>query len=196
MAHIGSADLAAGLDHIRLSPADVGTVELIVCRPAVDERQVLGQGTLDLKLGLVGDNWSVKPTTSTPDGSPNPDGQLTLMNSRAIALIAGHPGRWALAGDQLYVDFDLSEVSLPAGTRLSIGDAVIEITPKPHRGCAKFSARFGRDALRFVNTGPGIELNLRGRNARVITAGTVRHGETLTRVPTAGLDQVRDRNQA
>ena len=186
MAHITSEDLEAGLDHIRRSPTEVGTLELIVCRPAVDERRVLEQGTLDLALGLVGDNWSVKPTTSTPDGSPNPEGQLTLINSRAIALIAGDPDRWALAGDQLYVDFDLSEVSLPAGTRLSIGEAVIEITPKPHRGCAKFSARFGRDALRFVNTGPGTELNLRGRNARVITPGRVTHGETLRRVPPAG----------
>ena len=179
-----TADLLdAGLDHIRQSPADNGTLELIVCRPAVDERRVLEEGHLDLALGLVGDTWSVRDTTSTPDGSPNPDGQLTLTNARAIALVAGLPERWPLAGDQLYVDLDLSEAGLPAGTRLAIGHGgtVIEVTPKPHRGCAKFAARFGPEALRFVNTGPGRVLNLRGRNARVVTPGVIRQGDAVRR---------------
>jgi hypothetical protein len=148
---------------------------------------VLDGGTLDLAEGLIGDTWGVRSTTSTPDGSPNPEGQLTLMNSRVIALIAGDdPDRWALAGDQLYVDLDLSETGLPAGTILSVGSAVIEITPKPHRGCAKFRARFGPEASRFVNTGVGIELNLRGRNAKVITPGEIRQGDEVRRVARAG----------
>jgi hypothetical protein len=174
--------LDAGLEHIRQSPSDNGTLELIVCRPAVDERRVLEEGHLDLTVGLVGDTWSVRSTTSTLDGSPNPDGQLTLMNARAIALLAGVPERWPLAGDQLYVDLDLGEASLPAGTRLTIGQAVVEVTAKPHRGCAKFAARFGPEALRFVNTGPGRVLNLRGRNARVVTPGVIRRGDTVYRV--------------
>jgi MOSC domain-containing protein len=183
VSYVASQALEAGLDHIRRSPADAGTLDLIVCRPAVDERRILGQGTIDLNVGLVGDTWSARSTTSTPDGSPNPEGQLTLINSRAIRLIAGDdPERWALAGDQLYVDLDLSEGGLTAGTRLSIGDVVIEITPKPHRGCAKFSARFGPEAARFVNTGPGIALNLRGRNAKVITPGDIRSGDQVRRL--------------
>jgi hypothetical protein len=176
--------LETGLDHIRQSPPDHGTLELIVSRPAVDVRQVLEAGQLDLVAGLIGDTWNVRRTTSTPDGSPNPDGQLTLMNARAIAIVSGtsDPERWALAGDQLYVDLDLSEAGLPAGTRLGIGEAVIEVTSKPHRGCAKFASRFGADALRFVNTGPGRVLNLRGRNARVVTPGTIRRGEVVRRL--------------
>jgi MOSC domain-containing protein YiiM len=181
-AYLTADVLAAGLEHIRQSPTDNGTLELIVCRPAVDERRVLEEGQLDLALGLVGDTWSVRSTTSTPDGSPHPDGQLTLMNARAIALVAGLAERWPLAGDQLYVDLDLSEAALPAGTRLAIGAAVIEVTAKPHRGCHKFAARFGPDALRFVNTGPGRVLNLRGRNARVVTPGAIRRGDSLRRL--------------
>jgi len=183
-AYLTSDLLDAGLEHIRQSPIDHGTLELIVCRPAVDERQVLEEGHLDRTLGLVGDTWSVRSTTSTPDGSPHPDGQLTLMNARAIALVAGLPERWPLAGDQLYVDLDLSEAGLPAGTRLAFGPggAVIELTAKPHRGCAKFAARFGPEALRFVNTGPGRVLNLRGRNARVVAPGVIRRGDSVRRV--------------
>jgi hypothetical protein len=183
-AHLTADVLETGLDHIRRSPTDHGTLELIVSRPAVDVRDILQAGQLDLVAGLIGDTWAVRRTTSTPDGSPNPDGQLTLMNARAIAIVSGasDPQEWARAGDQLYVDFDLSEAGLAAGTRLGIGEAVIEITSKPHRGCAKFAARFGADALRFVNTGPGRVLNLRGRNARVIRPGTVRRGDLVRRL--------------
>ncbi len=167
-------ELAAGLGPIRRSPSRIGSLELIVRRPAVDEREVLIEGTLDLEVGLVGDTWLDRGSSSTPDGGAHPDGQLTLMNARAAALIAGPVDRWPLAGDQLYVDLQLGEEELPAGTLIAIGDAEVEITAKPHRGCAKFAARFGRDALRFVNTGEGLTLNLRGRNARVTKPGTVR----------------------
>jgi hypothetical protein len=183
-AYLTADVLEIGLDHIRQSPTDHGTLELIVIRPAVDIREVLEVGQLDLVDGLMGDTWSVRQSSSTPDGLPHPDGQLTLMNARAIAIVSGgsEPDRWALAGDQLYVDLDLSEAGLTAGTRLGIGEAVIEVTTKPHRGCAKFAARFGADALRFVNTGPGRVLNLRGRNARVVTPGTVRRGDVVHRL--------------
>jgi MOSC domain-containing protein YiiM len=183
-AYLTADVLETGLDHIRQSPTERGTLELIVSRPAANVREVLEAGQLDLVTGLIGDTWNVRPSTSTPDGSPHPDGQLTLMNARAIAIVSGtsEPERWALAGDQLYVDLDLSEAGLPAGARLGIGEAVIEVTSKPHRGCAKFAARFGSDALRFVNTGPGRVLNLRGRNARVVTAGTIRRGDLVRRL--------------
>jgi hypothetical protein len=181
-AHLTADALAAGLDHIRQSPVDNGRLELIVCRPAVNERRVLEEGRLDRATGLIGDMWSVRSSTATPDGSPDPNGQVTIVNSRAIALVAGLPERWPLAGDQLYVDLDLSEAELPAGAQLAIGDAVVEITAKAHRGCAKYAARFGREALRFVNTGPGRVLNLRGRNARVVTPGTIRPGDAVRRL--------------
>lgn len=183
IAHLSRPELEAGLEMIRRSPVDDGTLDMIVARPAEDAREVLGAGRLDLLHGLVGDNWRTRGSTSTPDGSANPDAQLTVMNARVAALVAGTPDHGGLAGDQLYLDLDLRAERLPAGTRLRIGDAVIEITAKPHRGCAKFAARFGNEALRFVNTGEGLLLNLRGRNARVVTPGTVRRGDAVTRVP-------------
>jgi len=184
MAHLSLAELEAGLDEIRDAPSDEGELRLIVRRPAIDEREVLEEAELDTIEGLVGDNWRVKGSSSTEDGSSNPDAQLTLMNARVTALVAQDEDRWALAGDQLYVDFDLSEANLPGGTRLQIGDAVIEISALPHTGCAKFIRRFGVDAQKFVNSKVGRELNLRGRNAKVVTAGTVRAGDRVTRLTT------------
>lgn len=175
--------LEAGLGEVRRSPADVGTVELIVRRPAENEREVLEEGALDLDEGLVGDMWRVRGSKSTSDGSSNPAAQLTLTNARFVDLIAARdPERWALAGDQFYVDLDLSEANVPAGTRLALGSATIEVTDLPHTGCAKFSARFGQAALRFVSSKANRDLHLRGINARVVEPGTVRRGDTIRKL--------------
>jgi MOSC domain-containing protein YiiM len=174
MDHATLEELHAGLDHIRSSPSDVGTLELIVRRPAESLREVLDEGELDLEVGLVGDRWHL-------GSSPTNDSQLTLMNSRLAELVARGRERWPLAGDQLYVDLDLSVENLPAGTRLSVGEAVIELTDVPHTGCAKFTARFGTDAVKFVNKSPGRELRLRGANARVVTPGMVRVGDRVSK---------------
>ena len=176
------ATLEAGLDSVRAAPADNGRVQLIVRRPEVDAREVVEQATLDSDGGLVGDNWQVKPSLKT--GAPNPEAQLTVMNARVTALVAGEdPERWALAGDQLYVDLDLSYRNLPPGTRLRVGDeAVIEVTDEPHRGCGKFSSRFGVDALKFVNSAVGRELNMRGINTRIVTGGVVRTGDSVVKL--------------
>jgi hypothetical protein len=182
MQHRTAEELTVGLDQIRQSPATAGTVELIVRRPVENEREVLDEGMLDLELGLVGDAWKARGSRSTPDGSANPLTQLTLMNARTADLVTGSRERWPLAGDQLYVDLDLSIENLPAGTQLAVGDAVVEITPEPHTGCAKFSARFGTDALKFVNKSPGRELRLRGVNARVVTPGAVRPGDAVKKL--------------
>ena len=143
--HLSTDELEPGLDEIRRAPVDKGVVELIVRRPAEGEREVLAEGVLDLDEGLVGDRWSAHRSSKTPDGSPNRETQLTLMNARVVDLVAaGDRERWALAGDQLYVDLDISEENLPAGTRLALGSAVIEVTPEPHTGCVKFSRASGR----------------------------------------------------
>jgi hypothetical protein len=176
-------ELRAGVDEIRRAPPDRGRVELIVRRPAVDGREVLAEATLDRTEGLVGDTWSQRGSSRTDDGSSHPGMQLTLMSTRAATLVAGDRERWKLAGDQLYVDFDLSAANLPTGTRLRVGAAVLEISDQPHRGCAKFAARFGRDALKFVNSDVGTELNLRGVNARVVEGGTVRAGDEIRKLP-------------
>ena len=182
MEHPITNALEAGLDHIRRAPTDRGRVELIVRRPAENEREVLAIGVLDRSEGLVGDTWRVRPSMRTPDGSAHPDMQLNVMSSRVAQLVAGRADRWQLAGDELFLDLDLSETNLPAGTRLELGSAVIEITDQPHLGCAKFASRFGADALRFVNSPAGRELRLRGLNARVIMAGDVRAGDEVRKL--------------
>jgi hypothetical protein len=183
--HVSLAQLARGVPEVRAAPSDVGHVELIVRRPSEEEREVLSEAQLDPLEGLVGDNWRSRGSRATDDGSAHPDLQLTLMNSRAAALVAGASNRWPLAGDQLYVDFDLSERNLPPGTRLAVGDAVVEVTAIPHRGCGKFSRRFGTDALKFVNSATGRDLNLRGVNARIVVGGTVHAGDRIEKATPA-----------
>lgn len=180
--HLTTAELEAGLDEIRRSPKDGGPLELIVRRPRVDEREVLEEGALDTSQGLVGDSWSARGSSRTPDGSPHPDMQLNIINARLISLVAQGRERWPLAGDQLYLDLDLSGENLPAGTRLALGDAVIEVTPQPHTGCKKFVSRFGLEAMKFVNSTVGRELNLRGINARVIRPGLIRVGDVARKI--------------
>lgn len=181
--HRTAQELQDGLDAIRSAPRDAGVLALIVRRPAIDAREVLEQGELDPAAGLVGDNWRQRGSSRTPDRSAHPDMQLTIMSARVLRLVAGDVTRWPLAGDQLIVDLDLSEAALPAGTRLSVGAAVIEVTPTPHTGCDKFVARFGLDAMKFVNSPAGRFLRLRGLNARVVQGGAVKPGDTIRRLP-------------
>jgi hypothetical protein len=169
--------LEAGLEHVRQAPKDTGTLKMIVARPQVGERRVLDAGVLDLVQGLMGDNWSTRGCPVTADGLADPERQLTVMNARAIALLAGCEERWPLAGDQLFVDLDIGVENLPPGSRLAIGAAVIEITPPAHNGCKQFAERYGKDAVRFVNSPEGKQLRLRGANAKVVQSGTVRVGD-------------------
>jgi MOSC domain-containing protein len=182
MTHATLDALEAGVAEVRRAPKDGGTVELIVRRPAEDERETLDQAELDTAQGLLGDNWRARGSRATEDGSAHPDLQLTLMNARVTALVARTRERWPLAGDQLYVDLDLSEANLPAGARLEVGSAVVELTAIPHTGCGKFARRFGVEALKFVNSRVGRELHMRGRNARVLRGGTVRTGDTVRKL--------------
>ena len=180
--HLTTQELEAGLDVICQSPKDAGAIELIVRRPEEGAREVLTEGRLDLTEGLVGDGWRRFGSSDTPDGSAHPDTQLTLMNARAIALVAQDRERWPLAGDQLYIDLDLSGENLPPGTRLALGSAVIAVTAQPHTGCQLFRERFGTDALRFVNSPVGRQLNLRGINAKVVQPGVVQVGDIVRKM--------------
>ena len=174
-------ELEAGLPEVLRAPQGQGTVQLIACRPEEDERKVLEEAELDLELGLVGDMWHRRPSKRT--GAVNPNAQITVMNVRATDLVAGGDrGRWALAGDQLYVDLDLSEANVPAGTRLAVGTAVLEVTDEPHTGCDKFRARFGSAALKLVNGGQYRHLRLRGLNAKVVQPGTVSTGDSIRKL--------------
>jgi hypothetical protein len=180
--HLNMEQLEAGLDHIRKSPSDVGLLELIVRRPKSNAREVVEEGHLDLVQGLLGDNWRARGYARTPDKSAHPEMQLNIMNARAAALVAQRKDRWALAGDQLYIDFDLSETNVPPGTQLAIGAAVIEVTAQPHTGCRKFVSRFGVDAMKFVNSPVGKQLRLRGINAKVVRPGGLRTGDTVRKI--------------
>jgi hypothetical protein len=180
--HRTPAELEAGLDEIRLSPKDAGLLELIVRRPATGAREVVPEAHLDLAHGLVGDNWRARGSRSTADQSAHPEMQINLMNARVIALLAITRERWPLAGDQLYVDFDLSEANVPPGTRLAIGAATIEVTAPPHTGCGKFAERFGPAAAKFVNSNLGRQLHLRGINAKVVAPGRIVTGDVVRKV--------------
>jgi hypothetical protein len=182
MRHLTMEELEGGLDNIRQSPKDEGLLELIVRRPKVDAREVLEEGELSLIEGLVGDSWSTRGSARTADGSAHPEMQINIMNSRVSALVSQAKDRWALAGDQLYIDMDLSDENLSAGTRLALGSAVIEISALPHTGCKKFVSRFGLDAMKFVNSALGQKLKLRGVNAKVLRAGVIRVGDIVRKI--------------
>lgn len=176
-------ELTDHLDTLRAAPRRLGTLQMIVRRPAVGAREILDVGELDLELGLLGDNGLDRVTSHARASGAYLKSQLTVMSARMVGFLAGSELEQAQAGDQLYVDLDIGRENLPAGTRLAIGQSVvIEVSPKPHNGCAKFRARFGDDALEFVNSPVGQELRLRGLNARVVVAGTVRRGDHVTRL--------------
>jgi len=180
--HLTREELEAGVGEIRRAPKDEGVLHLIVRRPQVDARELLDEAQLSVDEGVVGDTWRLRSSSRMPDGGPHPNMQLNIIGSRAIGLIAQDRSRWALAGDQLFVDLDLTGENLPAWTKLQIGSAIIEVTDQPHTGCHKFVSRFGVDAMKFVNSPLGRSLNLRGINARVVQAGTIRVGDVVRKL--------------
>lgn len=179
MKHQSLTELEQQLSYIQASPREKGEIKLILRRPDVNEREVLNQAELDLEKGLLGDNWKTRGSSKTTNGLGHPDMQLNIMNARVIEVITQDPDRWQWAGDQFYVDLDLSDENLPPGTRLKLGEAEIEVTSMPHTGCKKFADRFGPDAMKFVNSKKGKELNLRGINAKVVVAGKVETGDKM-----------------
>ena len=183
--HLTRQELESGLEAIRQSPKIEGILRMIVRRPATDEREVIQEGELIAGSGLAGDVWGTRRRSSNGDGPVKTDDEITLMNARVIALLARDQERWKLAGDQFFVDLDLSETCAPPGTRLALGEAVVEVTQMPHLGCRKFKERYGVAALEFVNSEQGQALRLRGVNARVLKPGVVRTGDGVRNLVTA-----------
>ena len=177
--HLTLAELEQGIEHLLESPKNEGILKLIVRRPAINEREVLENGELDVEIGLKGDNWLTRGSSRTTNGLGHPEMQLNVMNYRFAGLIAGSRDRIPMAGDQLFVDLDLSPQNLPPGTRLSIGSAVIEVTAIPHLGCKKFVGRFGVEAMKFANSEFGRKHSLRGINAKVVQAGSIATGDPV-----------------
>ncbi len=175
--HFSADELNQGVDHILASPSDHGKLKLIVKRPDVDARDTPQKAHLDIDEGLVGDNWRARGSRHMPDGVADPKMQLNIMNARVVDRVAGSEDRWPLAGDQLFVDLDLSGENLPPGTQLALGDAIVEVTEPPHTGCKKFAARFGVDAMVFVNSGRGKIQNFRGICAKVVQSGDISVGD-------------------
>ena len=171
--HLSTNEIEEKIAEVLESPKDNGTLEMIVRRPAENKREVIESGFLSVANGLVGDNWLTRGSSRTDNGLGHPEMQLNLMNWRFANLIAGSRDRVQLAGDQLFVDLDLSPNNFPPGTQLSVGEAVIEITAVPHLGCKKFVERFGIDAMKFANSDFGRSHNLRGVNAKVVVSGDI-----------------------
>lgn len=179
--HLTTDEIASGMETVLASPADRGSLRLIVARPAIGKRTVLHEADLDADQGLIGDNWSTRGSKRTANGGGHPDMQINIMNARFAELVAGSKERIHLAGDQLFVDLDLSRSNLPPLTRLAVGTAVLEITAIPHLGCKKFVERFGTDAMRYANSEFGRRHNLRGVNAKVVRSGRVQIGDAITK---------------
>lgn len=178
-----TSDLEAALDHLRAAPADEGTVTLVVRRPERFEREIVAEAVIDVDDGLLGDNWLSRATSRAIAEGRHRDAMITVMGSRMVGLLADTDEGRALAGDQLYVDLDLSHDNLPAGSRIAVGDEVVlEVSAKPHAGCAKFKARFGEETVAFVNSEEGTRLRLRGLNASVVHGGVVRRGDVVRRL--------------
>lgn len=177
--HAAAEELSAAWDWVEQSPQDSGKLDMIVARPEIGERVVLTVGELNLETGLVGDNWLVRGSKKTEDGRAHPDQQVLLMNSRAIQALTQDRQRWPLAGDQLYVDLNLSGENLPAGTQLVVGTAILEVTTVPHTGCQKFTERFGHAAIRWVNSPEGRQQCLRGICTRIIQPGRIQEGDEI-----------------
>jgi MOSC domain-containing protein YiiM len=176
--HATRESLDARLPDLRALGTDEGTLELIVVRPREGVRETPDTAELTIEDGLVGDRWH--PHVDG-DGRVVRGNQLTIASIHVLGLIADEE-RWPLAGDNLLVSMGLDKESLPTGRRLAIGDTVVvQISEEPHTGCAKYSARFGSDALKFVNSPEGRELRLRGVNAHVIVPGTIAAGDAVRR---------------
>jgi MOSC domain-containing protein YiiM len=171
--------LEASVDVILAAPKDAGPIEMIVRRPGENEREVVQSGDLSTEGGLAGDDWVNRVDEN---GEPHHAAQLTLMNARVADAVAVTRDRWPLAGDQIFVDMDISVENLPPGARIKVGEAVVEISHVPHTGCAKFAGRFGSEALRFANVGVGRENRFRGVNAFVVENGAFAVGDKITKL--------------
>ena len=178
--HISVSEIESRIADVLTSPKESGTLELIVRRPKPNARVVVETGVLDVDEGLIGDNWLTRGNRWLRGGDPKR--QITVMNWRFAKLVAVEQSRIPLAGDQLYVDLDLSKENVPPGTRLAVGDAIIEVTTPPHLGCKKFVERFGVDAMNFANSEFGRQHNLRGVNARVVTGGEIAVGDAVSKL--------------
>lgn len=180
MDHRPLSHLESQLPHLRSAPRDAGVLALVVRRPGPRKREILAVGTLHPENGLVGDDWAARGRRRGRTTASYAARSITVMSHRMVSLLADTDEDRAWAGDQLYVDLDLSVDNLPAGSRLGVGaDAVIEVSKYPHTGCAKFVERYGADATHFVNTVEGRALRLRGLNGTVTAAGTVRPGDPV-----------------
>ena len=182
MKHLTLTEIEAGMDWVLAAPDTVGRVEALVVRPAVDQRVSHTQVMFSPEQGVTGDNWLTSCWKKLPGGESDPEVQVAIMSARMIEVLTRDKSRWPLAGDQLFVDFDLSVVNLAVGNRLQVGAAVLEITAEPHRGCRKFSQRFGAEAKAFVNSKQGDAYRLRGVYAKIVSAGEVRVGDDIRKI--------------
>ena len=181
MKYVSLTEMESRLGGVLAAPSSAGRVEALVVRPDVDQRESLNQVMFSPGQGVAGDNWLTSCWKKLPSGESDPEVQVAIMNARVIEVLTRDKSLWPLAGDQLFVDFDLSVNNLVVGDRLQVGAAVLEVTAEPHRGCSKFKKRFGEDALTFVNSPQGDAHRLRGVYAKIVTAGEVCVGDSVSK---------------
>lgn len=182
MKFVTQPEIDQRLSSVLDSPKDQGTVEMIVVRPFKNQRKTLIHVLFSPEAGVTGDNWKTQCWKKLNDGQSDPDVQVAIMNARMIDMLTDDKAHWPLAGDQLFVDFDLSVTNLSPGDQLQIGDAVLQITAEPHRGCSKFKQRFGELAMHCVNSAQGDAHRLRGIYAKIISAGNVSVGDVIHKI--------------
>ncbi|MBL1275715.1 MAG: hypothetical protein COB30_006485 [Ectothiorhodospiraceae bacterium] len=180
--HATLPEIKEKMDWVLAAPKDNGRVELLVVRPAVNQRETPQQVMFTPQLGVVGDNWLADCWKKRPNGESDPEVQVAIMNARMIEVLTQDKALWPLAGDQLFVDLDLSENNLAVGDRLQIGATVLEITAEPHQGCGKFKQRFGAKAMAFVNSTTGDAHRLRGVYAKIVREGMVSVLDSITKL--------------
>jgi hypothetical protein len=178
--HVSTVELEQGLSEVLASPTDAGHLTAIFVRPAPNERRTLESTTLTTDGGIDGDRWIHDSYYRLKDGNSDPRCQVSIMNDRFLRQVAGDSDDMCLAGDNLIVDFDLSEANLPAGSQVRIGpEVIIEISDLKHTGCSKFARRYGTEAKTFANNQQGTALHLRGRYARIVCGGQIRVGDKV-----------------
>lgn len=164
-------DLQAKLSWATSAPRDNAPISTLCVRPAEGDRQFVERIDFSVTEGVVGDRWIRKTWMRLPDGRPDPRIQVCLLGQRVLELVRIDPYRMPYPGDNIVADLDFSETNLPSGQLLRVGTATLEVSDIFNTACSKWRARYGDDALRWINLPDNLPHRLRGVLCRVVASG-------------------------